>query len=229
VRRPRVAVLVTGDELVAPGEPLGPGQIHDSNSTLIAARCRELGADVVLERRVPDDAAATRDAFAAALAAADVVLSSGGVSVGAHDHVKDALRALGAEELFWRVAIQPGKPVFAASAGAVRIVGLPGNPLSVLAGLELLVRPLLALLSGRAEPGPPRIAVRLASALRRNAHRMRVLPVELRGGEAIPLGAGMSHLVARAAAADGLVLIPPGDGEEAAGATLEAVPFADVR
>ena len=118
-RRPRVSVVVTGDELVAPGEPLRHGQIHESNSILIAARCEQAGADVVAVERVRDDAEATREALARALETADVVVTSGGVSVGTRDHVKPALAALGVEQLFWRLAVQPGgRPGAACATGA---------------------------------------------------------------------------------------------------------------
>jgi molybdopterin molybdotransferase len=222
VRRPRVAVVVTGDEIVPPGQPLRRGQIHDSNSLLIAARCASLGADVVLRERVPDDAAATRAALARGFEAADLVLTSGGVSVGPHDHVKPALAALGAEALFWRISAQPGKPVFAGIRAGRPVVGLPGNPLSVLVGLELLVRPALALLSGRAPDAEVR-RVRLSRPVRRNAIRTRYLPVTLDGDEASPLGAGLSHLLAASALADALIVIPPGDGE--ADGEVDALPF----
>ncbi len=224
-RRPRVAVLVTGDELVAPGKPLRRGQIHESNSVLIAGRTQQLGAEVVLVEQVADTAAATRDALGRALAAADVVLTSGGVSVGPHDHVKGALEAHGVEQLFWRVSIQPGKPTWAGVRGDQVAVGLPGNPLSVLVSLELLVRPALDALAGVAEPGARPQRAELAAALRRNPHRTRLLPVALRDGRVEQLGAGLSHLVARAAAADALVVIPPGEGDVPAGTLVDVLPF----
>ena len=222
VRRPRVAVLVTGDEIVAPGQPLRRGQIHDSNSLLIAARCASLGAEVVLRERVPDDAGATRHALARGFEAADIVLTSGGVSVGPHDHVKPSLAALGVEALFWRISAQPGKPVFAGIRGSKPVIGLPGNPLSVLVGLELLVRPALAVLAGRSPDAEVRRA-RLSRPVRRNALRTRFLPVTLEGGEARPLGAGLSHLLAASALADALVVIPPGAGE--ADGEVDVLPF----
>ncbi len=156
-RRPRVAVLVTGDELLGPGDPPRPGAIHESNSVLVAARCAALGADVAPAVRVADDLEATVASFGEALETVDVVIGSGGVSVGPADYVKPALRSLGVEELFWRVAIQPGRPLWAGVRGRTLVFGLPGNPLSVLAGLELIVRPSLGALLGRA-PAPPRQA-----------------------------------------------------------------------
>jgi molybdopterin molybdotransferase len=222
VRRPRALVLATGDELVAPGAPLRRGQIHDSNTTLVDLTLRRLGCEPLVGGRVPDDLAGTQRVFADA-AEHDLVVSSGGVSVGPRDHVKPALAALGAELLFWRVAIQPGKPAFAAilPSGAL-VLALPGNPLSVLAGLHLLVRPAVDALLGR-PPRPP-LEVVLGAPVRRLQSRLRALPAQLAGGVATPL-AEASHQVARAAAADALVLVPRGDGEVAAGTAVEAVPL----
>ena len=225
VRRPRVVLLVTGDELVAPGLPLARGQIHESNSLLIALRCRELGLEVVATEHVPDSLEETTALFAAALGRADIVVSSGGVSMGPRDHVKPALAALGVEQLFWRVAVQPGRPVWAGLRGGTLVLGLPGNPLSVLVGLELLLRPAANVLGGLADPLPATLELELATPLRRDRERTRVLPVRIAGRRAEPLRAEASHQVARAAAADGLVIVPAGDGELAAGSRVEVVPI----
>ena len=111
-RRPRVTVLCTGDELRAPGEPLGPGEIHNSDAPMLTGLATLAGARADRAQRLPDDPAATESGIAAALAQSDVVIITGGVSVGPHDHVKPALSALGVEELFWSVALQPGKPTW---------------------------------------------------------------------------------------------------------------------
>ena len=113
-----MTVLVTGDELVEPGQPLGPGQIRDSNAYALAAQATRAGARVVARRIVRDDRDATEAAFAAALEESDVVIGSGGVSVGPHDHVKPALAALGVEEVFWGVRLKPGKPTWFGAATA---------------------------------------------------------------------------------------------------------------
>ena len=184
-RRPRVCVVVTGDELVAPGEPLRHGQIHESNSILIAARCEQAGAQIVSIERVRDDAEATRATLEGALAAADVVVTSGGVSVGTRDHVKPALAALGVEQLFWRIAVQPGRPTWCGLREGRVVVGLPGNPLSVMVGLELLLLPALRRLAGAADAGPadvPAAADDGAAAAIRT--RLRVRPVRLVAGRA---------------------------------------------
>jgi molybdopterin molybdotransferase len=221
-RRPRVIVLTTGDELVPPGAPLRRGQVHDSNSLLLAGALSTFGCEVEHGGRVPDTRVETERLFAGALEA-DLVVSSGGVSVGPRDHVKPALAALGVEELFWRVAIQPGKPVWAGRAptGAI-VLGLPGNPLSALVGLHLLVRPLVGVMLGLAAAAETSLP--LATPVRRLGRRTRALPARLEGGRIHPL-ADASHQIARAASADGLVLIEAGKGELAAGAEAIFVPL----
>ena len=222
-RVPRVCVVVTGDELVAPGKPLLNGQIHESNSVLIAARCEQAGATVVSVERVRDDASATRTALAHALEGADVVVTSGGVSVGTRDHVKPALAALGVEQLFWRLAVQPGRPTWCGLRDGRVVVGLPGNPLSVMVGLELLLVPALRRLAGAADPGPSLFRLPLTSALRRDPQRLRVRPVRITTDGAEPLGADLSHQLGRAAVADALALVPVGEGELAAGAPVDLI------
>jgi molybdopterin molybdotransferase len=222
-RRPRVAVVVTGDELVAPGKPLRHGQIHESNSVLIAARCEQAGAEVVAIERVRDDAEATREALGRALEQADVVVTSGGVSVGTRDHVKPALAALGVEQLFWRLAVQPGRPTWCGLRDGRVVVGLPGNPLSVMVGLELLLLPALRRLAGAADAGPAVFQLPLTHPLRRDGERLRVRPVRITAAGAEPLGADLSHQLARAAIADGLALVPIGEGDLAAGSPVDLI------
>jgi molybdopterin molybdotransferase len=222
-RPPRVCVIVTGDELVPPGEPLLYGQIHESNSILIAARCEQAGARVTSVERVRDDAEATREALGHALEDADVVVTSGGVSVGARDHVKPSLAALGVEQLFWRLAVQPGRPTWCGLRDGRVVVGLPGNPLSVLVGLELLLLPALRRLAGAADPGPATFRLPLTTPLRKDPQRLRVRPVRFAAGGAEPLGADLSHQLGRAAIADALALVPIGDGELAAGTPVELI------
>jgi molybdopterin molybdotransferase len=222
VRAPRAIVLTTGDELVPPGTPLRRGQVHDSNSLLLAGTLESFGCEVEHGGRVPDTLEETERLFAAALAA-DLVVSSGGVSVGPRDHVKPALAALGVEELFWRVAIQPGKPVWAGRAptGAI-VLGLPGNPLSALVGLHLLIRPLVDTLLGRTAVDAETLP--LATAVRRLGRRTRALPARIEDGRILPL-ADASHQIARAAGASGLVLVDAGPGEVPAGAEASFVAF----
>jgi molybdopterin molybdotransferase len=222
-RAPRVCVVVTGDELVAPGEHLEHGQIHESNSILIAARCEQAGASVVSVERVRDAAEATRAALSTALESADVVVTSGGVSVGTRDHVKPALAALGVEQLFWRLAVQPGRPTWCGLRGDRLVFGLPGNPLSVLVGLELLLLPALRRLAGAIDPGPTTFRLPLTTPLRQDPQKLRVRPVRFAAGGVEPLGADLSHQLGRAAIADALALVPVGTGELPAGAPVELI------
>jgi molybdopterin molybdotransferase len=140
-------VLVTGDELVEPGISLGPGQIRNSNGVAIEALARDAGAAVASGQTVGDDYRATVDALQSALGA-DVVVTTGGVSVGPHDHVKPALEEIGVEEVFWGVALRPGKPTWFGTHGATLVFGLPGNPVSAIVTFHLFVRPALAALGG---------------------------------------------------------------------------------
>lgn len=223
--RPRVRVLTTGDELMPPGTPLRRGQIHESNSVLIAGTLREAGCDVVYDGVVPDEADATRTAFAAAIEGADLVVSSGGVSVGPRDHVKPALAALGVDELFWRIATQPGQPAWGGRApDGTLVTGLPGNPLSCLVGLHLLLIPVVRTMQGLSSDPVTRPAV-LAERIERLPARLRALPMRLDGDRAVSLGANVSHQLGRAAQADALALIPIGEGALEAGTPIDVVPL----
>lgn len=220
VRRPRVAVLVTGDELVEPGSPLGPGQIHNSNAYAIAAQAVRAGADLVGRSGVPDDAGATRTALAGALDVADVLCVTGGVSVGPHDHVKPALAELGVKERFWGVRLQPGKPTWFGSRGGRLVFGLPGNPVSAMVTFQLFALPALRALQG-ADPGARSGRAVLAHPIRRNPKRDQMVRVRLEGGEdgwrANATKAQYSHVLSSMLDADALALIPAGVGDLAAG------------
>ncbi len=222
-RRPRVAVLVTGTELRDPGAALGPGEIYDANGLVLEAQARSAGAEVERLPRVSDDEAATRNAVARGLGA-DVLVTTGGVSVGEHDLVRAAGAELGVEEVFWRVAVRPGKPISFGVRGATLVFGLPGNPVSALVGFELFVRPALLALQGAADPAPAFLPGRLAAAVRRTAARDSLLRARatVEGGEVVleALSGQESHMIARAAGADALVLVPRGDGELAAGSAV---------
>ena len=225
-RRPRVVVLATGSELRAPGEPLGPGEIYESNTVLLAAALAD--CDVEVLKPVADDEAATRDAIARGLEA-DVLVTTGGVSVGRHDLVRASLDALGAEEVFWRVAVKPGKPVAFAVRDATLVFGLPGNPVSSLVGCELFVRPAIDALQGARDPRPRLYTAVLGRALRRTAQRDELVRARTRIEDDVvhvdPLDGQDSHMIARAAAADALVLVRRGEGELAAGAQVSYLPL----
>jgi len=210
-RRPRAVVLPTGSELRPPGTPLGPGEIYESNSVLLAAQLASAGAEVTVLPPVADDEDATRDALARGLES-DVLVTSGGVSVGPHDLVRRLLAELGAREVFWRVAVKPGKPVAYATRGDTLVFGLPGNPVSSFVGFELFVRPALRALQGARDPGPHWLPGRLSVALRRNDHRDELVRARRSGDLLEPIVGQESHMIARSAAADALVLVPRGDG-----------------
>jgi molybdopterin molybdotransferase len=222
-RRPRVAILATGDELREPGAPLGPGQLHDSNALTLTALAQRAGAAVVSAGHVADRPDATREAIATALEAADVVIASGGVSVGPHDHVKPALAALGVREDFWRVALRPGKPTWFGTRGATLVFGLPGNPVSAMVTFLLFVRPALASLQGAAAV-PERLRAVLAVPLPRHPDRDECVRVRLRDGRATPTGPQGSHQLSSMLGADGLAIVPRGEGELPAGAEVEVEP-----
>jgi molybdopterin molybdotransferase len=218
--RPRVVVLATGTELRSPGEQLEPGEIYESNTLALRAQLESAGAEVTVLQAVTDDEAATRAALRAGLQA-DVLVTSGGVSVGEHDLVRAALADLGAEEVFWRVAVRPGKPVAFATLGATIAFGLPGNPVSALVGFELFVRPAILALQGAGEPGPFYLPGRLGAALRRSEEREGLvrarLRVEVDGVVLDPLAGQESHMIVHAAAANALVRLSRGSGELPAG------------
>lgn len=222
-RRPRVAVVCTGDELRAPGEPLGPGEIHNSNGPMLAALARRAGAEVVVDERVGDDRAATEAAFAAALERADVVIASGGVSVGPHDHVKPALAALGVEERFWGVALQPGKPTWFGTGRDRLVFGLPGNPVSSFVTFTLFVRPALRALQGAAAL-PPRARATLTETVRQRWREQAVrVALDERDGtlRATTTGPQGSHVTASLLDADALAFVPPGTGALTPGTAVE--------
>jgi len=223
-RRPQVALLATGSELRPAGEPLGPGEIYDSNTVMLEAQARAAGAAVETLPRVADNEQATREALARGLAA-DVLVTSGGVSVGVHDLVRRLESELGVEEVFWGVAVRPGRPLAFGLRGDTLVFGLPGNPVSSLVGFELFVRPALLALQGAGDPGPPFRPGRLATAVRRNKARDSLVRARSRTENRVialePLAGQESHMIARAAAADALVLVPRGEGELAAGSTVE--------
>jgi molybdopterin molybdotransferase len=223
-RRPRATVLPTGTELRRPGEVLGAGEIYEANGLILAAQLEAAGAVVELMPAVGDDEAAHRGALEHALGA-DVVVTSGGVSVGPHDLVRRVEAELGVEEVFWRVSVKPGKPIAFGVRERTLVFGLPGNPVSALVGFVLFVEPAIRALQGVLEPLPRFDRGRLAGARRRNPERDELLRARLRrseGGPVLePLSGQESHMIARSAGADALVFVPRGEGELADGASVE--------
>jgi molybdopterin molybdotransferase len=226
--RPRVAVLATGSELRAPGEELGPGEIYESNRALVAALLTAAGAAVEQLPVVADDEPAHAAALEHGLGA-DVLVTTGGVSVGPHDLVREVSASLGVEEVFWGVAVKPGKPLSFGVRGRTLVFGLPGNPVSSLVGTLLFVRPAVLALQGAADPRP-RFDVGIAgSSLRRSPGRDELLRARSRLEESgvvlDPLRGQESHMIVRAASADALVHVPRGEGTIPAGATVRYLPL----
>jgi len=221
--QPRAAVLTTGTELRRPGEPLEPGEVYEANSLIVASQLASAGARAERLAAVADDEDAHREAIARGLDL-DVLVTTGGVSVGPHDLVRRIEAELGVEEVFWRVAVKPGKPVSFGIRGSTLVFGLPGNPVSSLVGFELFVRPAVLALQGHADPLPRFEPGRLAAAARRNPRRDELVRARTRlddDGVALELLDGQeSHMIARTAGADALAFLPRGEGELPAGSPV---------
>ena len=231
-RRPRVVVLATGTELVEPGaRELAPGEIFDSNSYALVAQALEAGADARRVSAASDDADVLRAAVEEALEDADVVVTSGGVSVGEKDLVKSTLLDLGVSQVFWGVKLKPGKPVFFGArddeGGGVRFFGLPGNPVSAMVCFELFVRPALMAMMGREDRHRPRVSVYFDDDVENKFGRMHAMRVTLTGTEkgfrAESVGAQGSGLVSSLTKADALALIGPESEGVLAGEPVEAI------
>jgi len=215
-RRARVAIISTGDELVEIEDEVGPGQIVNSNTAALAAFCRACGADPVMLPVARDDEDDIRQTVQEALDA-DLVLSSGGVSVGDYDYVKKVLDELGAETIFWRVAMKPGKPLFFCKIGATPYFGLPGNPVSSMMSFLQFVRPVLYKAGGY-----PPVAWRLPQTMallddtvendggRRNYMRCRLYYCEDSGLRAEVFAQQGSHMVSSMIGANGIAIFEPG-------------------
>ncbi len=227
-RRPKVVVLSTGTELVEPGtRELVPGEIFDSNSFAIVAQAREAGAEARRLYAASDDANVLRKAVKEALETADVVVTSGGVSVGEKDLVKSTMLDLGVEQVFWGVKFKPGKPLYFGTRGETRFFGLPGNPVSAMVCFELFVRPALMRMTGREDRRRPRMNVYFDDDVRNEFGRMHAMRVSLerteKGWRAESVGAQGSGLVSSLTKADALALIGPESKGVRAGDPVEAI------
>lgn len=235
-RRARVAVLATGDELVAPGTPLEGTHIPDSSSAGISAQVVDAGGSAIGLGIAGDDRRVIRDRLRTGIEAADVVVVCGGVSVGAHDEVRPALEEVGRVDL-WRVAIQPGKPLafgraIAADGRGVLLFGLPGNPVSSFVTFEVFVRPVLRRLAGRRDLGGRAIIrARMTSGASVDPARRGYLRVTVGQGPAGAVaelaGSQGSHALSALAAANGLAVVPVGMGRVEAGTELEVIVLDD--
>jgi len=228
-RRPRIGILSTGDEIVMPGDPIGPHQIVSSNSLSLAAFVAACGGIPVSVGNAPDNPAALRQ-IAAATRGVDLLVTTGGASVGEHDLVRDVLGADGLELDFWQIAMRPGKPLMVGRYRGTPMVGLPGNPVSTLVCALLFLRPALDRLSGAAQPTEAMSTARLGTALPENDRRQDYLRSRLTRAadgalEVFPFEVQDSSMMRLLAAADCLVVRPPHAPAIAAGATVPIVPF----
>ncbi len=219
-RAARVLVLSTGSELVEPGTPLRHGQIYESNSVLLAAAVREIGGSATVLRFVPDDVASFHAAISAHTGA-DLLVTSGGVSAGAYEVVKDALSGQGVE--FLRVAMQPGGPQGSGRFGGLPVATLPGNPVSAALSFELFLRPALLAAMGHAEVDRPRVRARAAGGLRSPAGKRQYRRGRLDGEVVTPVGGPGSHLLASFAMSDCLIEVPEDVTDVPAGAEVEVL------
>ncbi|MFN2595165.1 MAG: gephyrin-like molybdotransferase Glp [Actinomycetota bacterium] len=222
-KTPRVAIVVTGDELVEPEAELRPGAIHDSNTPALRALVEESGAIPVVIGRAADVESDVIEALEKASEVADLVVSSGGVSVGKHDHVKAAVEQLGAIDA-WRVAMRPGKPVVVGRVREIPFLGLPGNPVSVHVSFEQFARPAIRKMRGCASLLRPTITARLTTDLDKVVGRLEFVRVQLAqsddGWTATPTGAQGSHIQSSLIGAHGVARVAADESHLDAGATV---------
>ena len=224
-RRPRVAVLTTGDELREPGEPLEPGTIRNSNAYALGALIARAGGEYAGSRIVSDTRDATREALAEALDN-DVVVVSGGVSVGEHDHVRQALEALGVKQVFWGVALRPGKPTyFGVGSTGTLVFGLPGNPVSAMVTFLLFARPAIRALMGATDAERPRARAILDERYPKQPGRAHLIRVRLElrddGWHARPTKEQGSHVLTSMLGADALAILRTESATVEAGERVE--------
>ena len=229
-RRARMHLLVTGSELLPLGAPPEPGKIHESNGLMVRLLAERAGAEVIDHGVIADDFESTRAAVEAGLSG-DVLVVSGGVSVGPHDHVKPAFEACGVEELFWRVRVKPGKPLWFGRRGGTLVFGLPGNPLSSIVGFLAFIEPALRRLHGERDVAMRTEPARLTEAAGPSDGRTTFLTSRLATGadgvlEATPTRNQGSHLTGALGQSDGFAIAPHGSGPLPAGAMVDAVRFA---
>lgn len=225
--QPSITILVSGDELVSPGQTPQAGQIIETNGAMLTRSLEQLlNLPIQQNRLVADDFLTTKQALSEALNTADVVITTGGVSVGERDYIKDAAKALGAKQLCWGVAIKPGKPLYLAQLGRKWLVGLPGNPAAVGVALPIVILPLLSGLMGHFKL-PRLLPVKAQSLLKPAGKRTHLIwaRLEQRGNELLaqPLAKLGSHMLSDLALADILIVVPPSDQPLPIGSTYQAI------
>ena len=224
-RKPTVAMVVTGDELLEPHAPLDKGKIRDVNTSAIRAALQEVGVEITSTKRTPDDLENLLGAVKESLPLADVLIVSGGVSVGDFDFVKTVFQRVGVEEVFWKVAVKPGKPVFFGTKGEKLVFGLPGNPASALVTFYLFVRPALLSMMGRERTQPVHLPARMKSDVKKKTGRTEYLRAKLQSpnGEVYAelRGGQHSHMLSSFAKADCLVAFPKDKASIAEGAKVQ--------
>ncbi|HET8586966.1 MAG TPA: gephyrin-like molybdotransferase Glp [Candidatus Limnocylindria bacterium] len=230
-RRPVVAILSTGDELVAPGSPLRPGQIYDANSPALAAAVAEAGGQPLVLPRAPDVPAEIERRVREGVEAADLLVASGGVSVGRHDHVRETIERLGDLD-FWRIAVQPGKPLAFGEIDGVPVVGLPGNPVSALVTFELFLRPMLRAMLGLPGDGRQRVKAATDERIGKDRERRAYLRVRVQSGDggyvARSAGGQQSSQLRSMADANALLVVPEGVPATQPGERYEAILLGNV-
>jgi molybdopterin molybdotransferase len=224
-RRPRLHLLVTGSELLPLGAPPEPGRIHESNGLMVGLLAERAGADVVNGGVVPDDRDATREAVQRGLRA-DVLVVSGGVSVGPHDHVKPSFEACGVEEVLWRVRIKPGKPMWFGRRASTLVFGLPGNPLSSIVCFSVFIEPALRRLQGERDAAPRLVRGRLTTPAEASDGRTTFLTARIAPGddgvlEATPTERQGSHMTGALGESDGFAVAPHDSPALAAGDSVD--------
>lgn len=226
-RRPRVAVISTGSELTAPGEPLAPGSIYDSNSVLISSLLADANANLAAVFVLRDDIALAIPVFEQAAAGADLIVTTGGISAGAYEVVKDVLGPT-KQVTFEQVAMQPGKPQGAGVFAGTPIVTLPGNPVSAFVSFQVFVAPVLRKLAGSANVTQPVHRGRLTESVTQHPQlrRYRRGLFDPNTGTAELVGGISSHYLASLARSNALLVIPTGEGELPAGTEIDVLPFA---
>lgn len=222
-RRPTVAIAATGDELAPPGTD-DPTKLPETNGLMLAAMLRDLPVDIIDLGILPDDLSVMTAAFAAVRA--DILVTTGGASVGDHDLVRPALEAAGGSIDFWRIALRPGKPMMAGRLGETVVLGLPGNPVSAFVTATIFLLPLIAAMLGAENPLPVPLPVRLGDALPANDHRQDFLRATLRDGHVFTSSVQDSSMLRTLARANCLLIRSPYAPAAEIGDTAEILPLA---